>query len=300
MKKEGVNEPKKERICDVLEETFARYDKKAKPSSAAEETQKAPAEEKASEALMAVAESVPPKIVKTGIIGFDNSVGGGIQDHTLIFVCGENGSHYDTMVQQILYNHIMQNGKAAYYLGETLSIDVKHNMQQFSWTLQDHIRKDYWKFVDMRTPHLQELAELCPRLLSDQDTVRLTPGLSELKSDLYTKIKNGYWTALELNHLLFNYELKDIIGLILFWRALIRLYGGVHFLILPLDIHPDSGINALKNLTDIIIEFRLKESVREYENVMTIRKVKTTSKPLMLHFLTGESGIVIETVARIA
>ena len=43
---------------------------------------------------------------------------------------GETGSHYETFVQQVLYNHAIENGKTAYYLAETLSMGIRQEMNR--------------------------------------------------------------------------------------------------------------------------------------------------------------------------
>ena len=298
-----TRETQKRRTRDVLEETFKRYEPKEETSpftTAAEETRRTHSVEKASETLLSPTEIPSPKTINTGMAGLDVVLGGGVTDCSLILVSGETGSHYETFVQQILYNHAIENGKTAYYIAETLSMDIQQEMNQFSWNLKDYINTNNWTFINLRTKNLQQLADLSPKILSDNSNVQLTQGLNNLKTDLLNKIKEKNWTTLELNHLLQYYDQKEIIDLMLYWRAAIHIYGGVHFAILPLDVHPENHVNALKNVADAVIDFRLREGPHDYETVMTIRKMRHLLKPLMIPFTTQQNGIVIETAARIA
>ena len=298
-----TREIQKKRTRDALEETFKRYEPKEETSpftTAAEETRRTHSVEKAPETLASPTEIPSPKTINTGITGLDAVLGGGITDCSLILVSGEIGSHYETFVQQILYNHAIENGKTAYYLAETLSMDIQQEMNQFSWNLKDYINTNNWAFINLRTKNLQQLADLSPKIPSDNSNVQLTQGLNNLKTDLLNKIKEKKWTTLELSHLLQYYDLKEVIDLMLYWRAAIRIHGGIHFAILPLDVHPENHVNTLKNVADAVIDFRLREGPHDYETVMTIRKMRHLLKPLMIPFTTQQNGIVVETVARIS
>ncbi len=293
----------KRHISDVLEETFKRYEPKDEfpPFPViGEEIQRIPIADKAAEKTATLAEIPPQQIFSTGIAGLDNILGGGIADHSLITVFGDTGSHYNTFIQQILYNHTIEKGKTAYYNAETLSLDIRQDMEKFNWRLQSFLSKGMWTFTNLRTKELQQLADLAPKQLSDSNNIKLTQGLSSLKNDLLTKIKENHWTALELSYLLLNFDLKEITDLILYWRAVARIHGGVHFAIIPTGIHPDNQTNAIKTMADGVLEFSLREAHHEYETVMAVRKMKGMLKSLITPFTVEENGINIETAARIA
>ncbi|MCX8150843.1 MAG: hypothetical protein N3D85_05020 [Candidatus Bathyarchaeota archaeon] len=297
------NPAQKKRTRDVIEETFARYEPKEEtpPLPKIEEPpSRVVSGEKVHEPLMTQPQpEASPKIVSTGIPGIDAALGGGIPSHSLILICGEVGSNHDVFTHQILYNHTQENGKTAYYLAETLSVDIQEQMEKFNWTIKDALNSENWKFIDMHTPDLQQLANLYPKRLTDKTTIKLTPQLNTLKTDLLTKTKEGYWTAIELGHLLSTYDTKELINLMLYWRATTRTHGGLHFALLPTGVHPETQINALKNIADGVIEFSLKQGPHEFENNLTIKKMKNLLKPLILTFTTDENGINIDTAARI-
>ncbi|MCD6465085.1 hypothetical protein J7L27_01805 [Candidatus Bathyarchaeota archaeon] len=235
----------------------------------------------------------------TGIVGLDGFLGGGLLDNSLILVCGEVGSRHKTFVHQILFNHVAEDGKAAYYLAENMSIDILLEMRRFGWLLQDHLSRKSWIFVKMKTSSLQDLSNLAPKLLEEEHSVNLAPGLKELKDDIHAKVEENYWTAIELNYILLNFDLKEIMDLLLYWRTVARMYGGVHFAILPLGIHPENHVNLIKDIADGVLEFILRRSDRRYENLMIVRKMKFLPRPLMLNFTVRENGINVETTARI-
>lgn len=301
-KNSSADAAQKKRTRDVIEETFARYEPKEEapplPKISEAPLQRVPSQAQEQQ-LMTQTEPAAPKLVSTGISGVDAALGGGIPDHSVILICGEAGSSHDVFTQQILYNHTLENGKTAYYLAETLSVDIQQKMEQFNWTIKDALNTETWKFIAMHTPDLQQLADLYPKNLTEKNTIKLTPQLNTLKTDLLTKTKEGHWTTIELGHLLSNYDLKEITNLMLYWKATARTHGGLHIAQLPLGTHPETQINTLKNIADGVIEFHLKEGPHEFENNLTIRKMKNLLKPLILTFTIDQSGIVIDTAARI-
>ncbi|MGF3522336.1 MAG: ATPase domain-containing protein, partial [Candidatus Bathyarchaeia archaeon] len=228
----------KKRTRDVIEETFARYEPKEEtpplPKISEPQPPRAPSiAEAPQEQLMTQTEPTEPQIVSTGISGVDAALGGGIPDHSVILICGEVGSNHDVFTQQILYNHTLENGKTAYYIAETLSVDIQQQMEQYNWTIKDAVNSQNWKFISMQTPDLQQLTQLYPKHLTEKNTLKLTPQLNTLKTDLQTKTKQGHWTTIELGHLLSTYDTKEITNLMLYWKATARTHGGIHFALLP-------------------------------------------------------------------
>lgn len=301
----------REDVLDEIRRTLARYEaRRTGPEPPTLPTSPSPAAKAAEEEAPAVVEGAPsiapqieippPSLVETGIPGLDAILGGGLPDHSLILVLGEPGSHYNTFVSQVLYNYVYEGGKVAYYVAETLNTDIMQDMSHFGWDLKEYLNRGSWVFVNLRTSDLQELAALSPRVFSQGFTISLTRGLNSLKTDLLTKIKEDRWTVLELSHILHHFNLDEVMSLILYWRMAMRLYGGLHFAVLPLGVHPENVLNALKHLADGVLEFRLREAPRAFDTLMIVQKLRGFRRPLLIAFTVEEDGIVIETAARIA
>ena len=239
-----------------------------------------------------------PRIVPTRIPGLDNLIRGGLPNISLILVVGTIGSNYTTFIEQILYNHLSDGGKVAYYTAETSSLDIMQEMESFGWSLRRLLASGQWLFVDVLTPDLQRLAELAPEGFN-MLRVTLSRSLNALKTDLLGRIKEDRWTVLHLSHILHNYDLKEVMGLLLYWRAAVRAYGGVHFAVLPSAVHPDMSVNALKNIADGVVEFQLREGPRDYEGILIIQKLRGLRTARRVPFTVMEEGISVETAERI-
>lgn len=239
------------------------------------------------------------EFIKTGIEGLDDVLGGGLPDGSLILLIGVPGSHYETFARQILYNHALKDGKVAYYIVETSSLDVMEDMSVYKWDLHELIEKGSWLFINLLTPDLQELAELSPSKTPEARVV-LSQTLTTMKRDFLARVKEGMWTGSHVSHLVLRYDFRDVLDAILYMRLVIRQYAGLHFILVPTGVHEEQKINALKHLADGVFEFSMQERGREYEGFFTVTKLRKTIHRTKAHsFLISDKGIYIERAERI-
>lgn len=280
-------------VRNELEETFRRFEVEEEPLQPlrveVEEEAPAPRAERPAPA---------PRIIPTRIPGLDALMGGGLPNISLLLVVGSIGSGYSTFIGQVLYNHLTDGGKVAYYTAARAS-DVEQEMDSFGWSLSRFIEGGQCVFVDVLTPDLQRLAELAPEGFN-RLRVNLAGSLNALKTDLLGKIREDRWTVLHLSHILHTYELREVMDLLLYWRTAVRAFGGVHFAVLPSGVHPDQSVNALKNLADGVVEFQLREGPRDFEGVLVVRKLRGLRTARRVPFTVTEEGITVETAERIA
>ena len=280
-----------ENSSEAIEETFTRYD----PNSGIPES---PEPEK-SVISPPVERRVPAQsIVPTRITGLDNLINGGLPDRSLLLIVGDIGSGYSTFINQILYNHASEGGKIAYYTMETSGLDVQQEMSNYGWSSKRYVEGGQWQFIDVLTPDLQQLSELAPESFSGL-RVNLGGSLNSLKSDLLQKIKEERWTVLHLSHLLHNYDIREVMGLLLYWRAAVRSYGGIHMAVLPSGVHQEASVNAMKNIADGVLEFQLREGPRDFEGFLVVQKMRGLRTAKRVQFSLNDYGVAVETATRI-
>ncbi|WP_309493010.1 RAD55 family ATPase [Candidatus Hecatella orcuttiae] len=239
------------------------------------------------------------ELIKTGVEGLDDVLGGGLPDKSLVLVLGETGSHYDTFVRQIFYNHVLEGGKVAYYIVETSSSDVLEDMSVYNWDLTEFMEKGSWVFVNALSPDLQELSELSPSKTPEVKLL-LSQTLTTLKRDFLARVKEGRWTALHISHLILRYDFRDVMDTVLYMRMVVRHHSGLHFILLPRGVHEEQKIQALKHLADGVFEFGMQERGREYEGVFTITKLRKVLHKTKTHsFMISNRGLYIERAERI-
>jgi len=280
-------------VSNDIEETFSRYEEGGETPPASVQLDEEPADAP----KVAIQEQVP-SIHPTQIRGLDNLIGGGLPSNSLILVTGNIGSNYSTFIEQILFKYLSSDGKVAFYTSETPSREIEREMESFNWSINRHLESGKWVFIDVLTPDLQSLAELAPEGFNNL-RVNLSGSLSPLKTDILDKVKENRWTVINLSHMLHTYDLKEVMELLLYWRTVAKTFGGIHFALLPQDVHPEQHVNALKNLADGVIEFQLREGQRDYESFISFQKLRTLRKARRLQFNVTEEGIVIETAERI-
>lgn len=244
-------------------------------------------------------ETTPVKDFETGVEGLDDALGGGLPNRSLLLLIGAPGSHYTTFAQQILYNHVLRGEKVAYYIVENPSFDVMEDMAVYKWELDKYLQNKSWIFINLLTPDMQELAELSPSPTSEAQVI-LSQSLATLKKDFLSRAKDGRWTALHASHLLLRYDFRDFLDAVLYMRLVTRHYAGVHFILVPTEVHEDQKINSLKHLADGVFEFSMQERGREYEGIFTVTKLRRTiHKTKTYSFLLSDKGMYIERAERI-
>lgn len=285
------NEKRRRETRNEIEETFTRY-------QAEEEPPQLPRVEDEEPAPKIERPTPSSSVIPTRIPGLDLRIGGGLPSASLILVVGTIDSNYTTFVEQVLYNRLIEKGKVAYYTTEIPSTDIENEMKSYNWNLEKFLSSNQWIFVDVLTPDLQRLAELAPENFNKL-RVNLTGSLNSLKTDLLDKIKEERWTVLHLNHLLHNYDLKEVMELLLYWKTVIHTFGGIHFAVLPSGLHPDMAINSLKNLADGVLDFQIREGVRDYEGSFVIQKLRGLHTARRVQFGVTDEGLSVETAERI-
>jgi KaiC/GvpD/RAD55 family RecA-like ATPase len=254
----------------------------------------------AQEVVKPIEEKKPEKeFIETGIEGLDDVLGGGLPSRSLFLLIGSPGSHYTTFAQQILYNFVVRGGKVAYYLVENPSFDIVEDMAVYKWDLEKYIEKESWLFVNLVTPDMQELSEMAPGQGSAAKVI-LSQTLTTLKRDFLMRVKEGRWTVLHASHLMLRYDFRDVVDAILYMRLVTRHHHGLHFILIPIEVHEEQKINALKHLADGVFEFSIRERGREYEGVFTVSKLRRTLHRTRTHsFIMSDRGMYIERAERI-
>ncbi|MFH2112489.1 MAG: ATPase domain-containing protein [Candidatus Bathyarchaeota archaeon] len=284
---------------DAIEETFSRYaSEDRQPQLPTIESDEPTPQGKPSAPLKEQEKPGQPSHYPTNIPGLDDLLGGGLPNGGLIQIIGTIGSGYTTFINQILINHLNNGGKAAYYTTETSSYNVQQEMAVYGWSLNRFIQNGNLVFINVLTPDLQQLAELAPESFSKL-RVTLSESLTALKTDLLGKIKENRWAVLDLSHILHTYSLNEVVGLMMYWRATVRAFGGVGFAVLPSGVHDDKLVNALKNIVDGVLEFGLREGTLEYGGSLIVQKLLGMRSAKRVSYSLREEGIIVETAMRI-
>ena len=224
--------------------------------------------------------SKPVKLVKTWIEGFDEMLGGGLPDKSVILMLGEPGSEYDTFAQQLLYQHALKGGKVAYFTSFRSPEIIREDFETFGWNISSLEEANQWIFVDVRSPEASRT----------------------LEKEIPLRIREGRWILIgSLSSLLLVQEYQSILKLIELLLDSTRKHGGIHFLLLTQGMHGPQTEMTLQYLADGVIEFIAQEVGGGIDRRMRIKKMrKAVYVPRLIPFSLTEHGVTIETAVRIA
>jgi KaiC/GvpD/RAD55 family RecA-like ATPase len=222
-------------------------------------------------------------LVRSGIEGLDERLGGGLPDQSLILVVGGPGSWFDILVQQILYYQASEEGRVVKYLTiERTPDEVEEDMSLFGWDLSDLKREKKWRFVDARSM-------LRRRKMLVEDVLALLG------------VTKGAWSAVDsLTYLFFLYEPNEVVRAVDSFKEEVKAKGGTHFILLGRGVHNPEVAEAIAHLTDGVLEVISRESAQEVIRLLRIRKMRrvfhdTRLLPLRL----SRRGLAVETVTRV-
>jgi flagellar protein FlaH len=236
------------------------------------------------------------RVVEVGVPGFQYSFGG-LPDRAVYLLMGASGVFHELFAQQVLYGHLVERGRVAYYTVEQSSEDVVEEMRLYGMELQPFLDDGSWRFFRAVPPVLQPVVEAMPENPLE-GRVRLSQAsLTELSKSLVEALRDGRWAALGLDYLLNLYRYEEVSNLLLTWVGAARRFGGLHFALVS-EQSPQAS--QLKTLMDGVLRFMVSESFRSVEGEIVVEKVRAMMpRTRALRFIMGAGGLEIETTARI-
>ncbi len=83
-------------------------------------------------------------------------------------------------------------------------------------------------------------------------------------------------------------------------QNVVRVTGGIHFVLINEDEHKPSDISTLKNMADTVFNFSSEIREQDLGVTLTIQKIKDIfPKKWVLRFTVKEKGLATETIRRI-
>lgn len=229
------------------------------------------------------------RLQRTWIEGFDEQVGGGFPDGSLVLLLGEVGSGNCLFARQILYNHAMRGGGVIYFALDWPPKEVVEEMTVYGMDVTRFLQDGRWVFLDAHGPKRGK-----PAAASD--------ALDSLKEEYVQGIGGAVWSAIEsLSQLILMYGFRNVLDHIEAVQFAAREKGGLHFLLANPSIHDQREVALLEHLSDIVLHFSQRE-VRggDILNLIRVKKIKRGFfTPKIIPFEITPHGISVETAVRI-
>jgi len=219
------------------------------------------------------------KLVKTWIEGLDQILGGGLPEKNIVLIIGEPGSGYDVFAQQILYQNVLHNGKAAYFSTTRAPDIIREDLETFGWNLASLEESSNWLFFDTHVPNVvQVLMEKIPSVMAE-----------------------GRWVLIDsLSYLILTKKHQSAVDVVERLSESANKYGGIHFLLLTQKMHTPEIETTIQHFADGVIEFTAQEASGGIDRRMRIKKMRrAVYEPRLIPFNITDHGITIETAVRI-
>jgi len=220
------------------------------------------------------------KLLKTWIEGLDEMLGGGLPEKSVIVMMGEPGSGYDVFAQQILYQNVLQGGKAAYFSTSRDFDALKEDFETFGWDVSSLQKNENWLFFNLNGLNV----------------------IQQMTENILKVVAEGRWVLVDsLSYLILTQKYREVIGVIESLLNAARAHGGVHFLLLTQGMHDRETETTMQHLVDGVMEFSAQEMAGGIDRRIRMKKMRrTVYEPKLIPFNITERGITIETAVRIA
>ncbi|MHA1124750.1 MAG: RAD55 family ATPase [Candidatus Heimdallarchaeota archaeon] len=238
------------------------------------------------------------KTQPSGIAGFDQTIGGGIPDGSLILLLGEPGSGFDIFALQLLYEQAKLGKKVFYVSVDKPPSEVELEMMTFKWSIDTYKSIGSWTYVDAYSAKFAAPDESTPVISWDKGLLNL---LRTKFVDHVGKTTQPYTIIDTVSHLLLDYEedqVRELIENLI--TNVVRKVGGVHLLLMVKGMHDTKTEVLFSHLADGVIDFYLRERSDQLQRIFRVRKMRKAIYDTRLYPINLESeGIQIETAVRL-
>ena len=238
------------------------------------------------------------KTQTSGIAGFDQTIGGGIPDGSLILMLGEPGSGFDTFALQMLYEQAKMGKKVFYVSVDKPPSEVELEMMTFKWNIETYKSIGSWTYVDAYGAKFASPDESSPVISWDKGLLNL---LRTKFVDHVGKSTQPFTIIDTVSNLLLDYEedqVRELVENLI--TNVVRKVGGVHILLMVKGMHDTKTEILFSHLADGVIDFYLRERSDQLQRIFRVRKMRKAIYDTRLYPINLEAeGIQIETAVRL-
>ena len=247
-------------------------------------------------------------LVKSGIVGLDEALGGGVPRGTTVLLYGPTGSGKSIFAQQFFYNGLVAGGVGVYLAISKHPDEIMEHMLLFGWEVKEFLKRRQLIFVDAYTRRIKSLLshEEAPLVIHREALTSWDMGpVHQFREAVLSEVskmpKTEHRSVLDsLSSLLRVAPLQEVISFVETVVAITRRYGSVHMLIMDEGIHEERIVNTIKHIVDGVIQFKSRERGSELERYLYIEKMhKVLYMTSLIPYRIDRNGIVLEVARRI-
>ncbi len=232
------------------------------------------------------------KRVKTGIPGLDEILNGGIPERNVVLISGGPGTGKTIFSQQFLYNGLESDEGGVYVTLEEHPVQVRKNMENFGWRIDEFEAADVFAIVDAFTGGVGSSAEKEKYVVKDPDDVR------EIVDVLRKAIKDTNARRVVIDSITTLYLTKPVAArsVVFQLKKVIAGLGCTALFVSQVSV-ADRGFGGpgVEHGVDGIIRLDLDEIEGELKRSLIVWKMRGTAHSMRRHpFKITDKGIVVE------
>ena len=232
------------------------------------------------------------KRVKTGIPGMDEILNGGIPERNVVLLSGGPGTGKSIFSQQFLYKGLEMGEPGVYVTLEEHPLQVKKNMENFGWKVEDYEKEGKFVIVDAFTGGIGGYAEKEKYVVKDPDDMR------ELVDVLRRAINDTQAKRVVIDSVTTLYLTKPVAArnVVFQLKKVLAGLGCTSLFVSQVSVTERGfGGPGVEHGVDGIIRLDLDEIDGELKRSLIVWKMRGTSHSMRRHpFRITDNGIIVE------
>jgi circadian clock protein KaiC len=233
--------------------------------------------------------------IKSGVIGLDDKIQGGLIKGSVNFITGKTGTGKTAFCASYLYAGVIAGEKGLYVTTEEREEDIKADIKSmFEWDFEEFERNKMIKFLSIKP-------EIPTKMITGEDVSKIVKlYMYELASQIEKAIKSFKAKRLVVDSVsLVELFIKDeYLRKIALMQLIDRLKElGITSLLtgaIPEGQEVLSTTGIIEFLTDSVIKLDFVPVAEEFKRTLTVRKMRRTDHSILIHpFEITKEGVKI-------
>lgn len=224
------------------------------------------------------------KRIKTGILGLDEMLSGGLRPGSLCIIIGEPLCGKEILAKEFFYKGLEKGDAGIYITTNNFAEDISNEMEEFGWSLSKYARGENvsYKIIDTYSQTVNPKVEETKNIIyvpAATDLAGLSSKVVEAIITLTANFKNLRMVLDSLSSIITFITPSAAIRFLSFLKARVRLVKGTFVSILESELTEKSVMMQILQLADVIMEIKdYNIYVRQRGRASTIGEFKITEK----------------------
>jgi len=233
--------------------------------------------------------------VKTGVIGLDDKIQGGLIKGSINFVTGKTGTGKTAFCASFLYAGAITGEKGLYITTEEREEDIKNDIKSmFNWDFEEFEKNDLIKFLSIKP-------DIPMKMITGEDVSKIVKlYMYELSSQIEKAIKEFKAQRIVVDSVsLVELFIRDEYLRKIALMQLIDRLKGLNITAILTGAVPEgtetlSTTGIIEFLTDSVIKLDFVPVAEEFKRTLTVRKMRRTDHSILIHpFEITKEGVKI-------